>query len=84
MLSEKYKYCHVTNNNGFWIGFIGTYITITTNYERSQPVTVAERSKACTVFARSETGIVSSNSTEDMDVWCVYAFILCLCCPVFR
>jgi hypothetical protein len=19
-----------------------------------------------------------------MDVWCVYAFILCLCCPVFR
>jgi hypothetical protein len=19
-----------------------------------------------------------------MDVWCVYVFILCLCCPVFR
>jgi hypothetical protein len=33
-----------------------------------QPVTVAERSKACTVFARSEAGIVGSNPTQDMDV----------------
>jgi hypothetical protein len=32
------------------------------------PVTVAERSKACTVFARSEAGIVVSNSTQVMDV----------------
>jgi hypothetical protein len=36
------------------------------------------------VFARSDAGIVGSNPTQDMDVWCVYAFILCLCCPVFR
>jgi hypothetical protein len=28
-----------------------------------QPVTVAERSKACTVFARSEAAIVGSNPT---------------------
>jgi hypothetical protein len=42
------------------------------------PVTVAERSKACTVFARSEAGIVGSNPREGMDVWCVYAFIVCL------
>jgi hypothetical protein len=42
------------------------------------PVTVAERSKACTVFARSEAGIVCSNPTQGMDVWCVYVFILCL------
>jgi hypothetical protein len=28
-----------------------------------QPVTIAERSKACTVFARSEAGIVGSNPT---------------------
>jgi hypothetical protein len=27
---------------------------------------------------------VGSNSTQGMDVWCVYVFILCLCCPVFR
>jgi hypothetical protein len=48
------------------------------------PVTVAERSKAWTVFARSEAGIVDSNPTQGIDVWCVYVFILCLCCPVFR
>jgi hypothetical protein len=38
------------------------------------PVTVAVRSKACTVFARSEAGIVSSNPTQDMEVCylCVY------------
>jgi hypothetical protein len=33
------------------------------------PVTVSERSKACTVFARSELGIVGSNTTQGMDVW---------------
>jgi hypothetical protein len=37
-----------------------------------------------TVAARSNTEIVGSNPTQGMDVWCVYAFILCLCCPVFR
>jgi hypothetical protein len=48
------------------------------------PVTVAERSKACTVFASSEAGIVGSNSTQSMDVCYVYVFILCLCFAVFR
>jgi hypothetical protein len=48
------------------------------------PVTVAEQSKACTVFARSEAGIVGSNPRQGMDVWYVYVFILYLCCPVFR
>jgi hypothetical protein len=37
-----------------------------TNFTR--PVTVAERSNACTVFARSEAGIVGSNPTQGMDV----------------
>jgi hypothetical protein len=32
------------------------------------PVTVAERSTAYTAFARSEVGIVGSNSTQGMDV----------------
>jgi hypothetical protein len=41
-----------------------------------KPVTVDERAKACTVFARSEAGIVGSNPTQGMDVWRVYAFIL--------
>jgi hypothetical protein len=48
------------------------------------PVTVAERSKACIVFARSEARIVGSNPIQGMDIWCVYVFIMCLCCPVFR
>jgi hypothetical protein len=33
-----------------------------------EPVTVAERSKGCTVFARSEAGTVGSNATQGMDV----------------
>jgi hypothetical protein len=32
------------------------------------PVTVAELSKARTVFTRSEAGIVGSNFAQDMDV----------------
>jgi hypothetical protein len=47
------------------------------------PVTVAARSKAWTIFARSESGIVVSYPTQGMDVWYVYAFfcvyvVLCL------
>jgi hypothetical protein len=26
----------------------------------------------------------SENPAQGVDVWCVYAFILCLCCPMFR
>jgi hypothetical protein len=48
------------------------------------PVTVAERSKACIVFARSEARILGSNPTYGMNRWYVYVFILCLCCRVFR
>jgi hypothetical protein len=33
-----------------------------------KPVTVAERSNACTVFSRSEAWIVGSNPTQGMDV----------------
>jgi hypothetical protein len=43
------------------------------------PVTVGKRSEVCTVFARSEAGIVCSNPTKGMDVWYVYMFILCFC-----
>jgi hypothetical protein len=34
----------------------------------SLPVTVAERSKAWTVFARADTGTVGSDPTQGMDV----------------
>jgi hypothetical protein len=40
------------------------------------PETVAEQSKASTVFARSEAGIVGSNPTKGMGVSCVYVFVL--------
>jgi hypothetical protein len=43
------------------------------------PVTVAERPKACTYFARSEAGNVGSNLTQGMDVWCVF---FCVCVQV--
>jgi hypothetical protein len=33
-----------------------------------EPVTVDERSRACTVFARSEAGTVGSNPTQGIDV----------------
>jgi hypothetical protein len=49
-----------------------------------QPVTVAKRFKAYTVFIHSEAGIVGWNPTQGMDVWYVYVFILCLCCHMFR
>jgi hypothetical protein len=41
-----------------------------------KPVTVAARSKAGTVFARSDAGIVGSNATERMYV-CVRLFCVC-------
>jgi hypothetical protein len=46
-------------------GFFFAYLPSTPLF---MPVTVAERSKACTVFARSEAGTVGSNTTQGMDV----------------
>jgi predicted SPOUT superfamily RNA methylase MTH1 len=37
-------------------------------------VTVAERSKACAVFGCSEVGIVGSDPTQGMNVWCVCVY----------
>jgi hypothetical protein len=56
--------------------YIYIYIYIYTDIYT--PVTVAARSKPWTVFARSDAGIMGSNPTQGMDVWCVYGFILCL------
>jgi hypothetical protein len=53
-------------------------LEILIQYNYKWPVTVAERSKACTVFVCSEPRIMGSNTTQGMDVWYVYAFILCL------
>jgi hypothetical protein len=40
------------------------------------------RSKACTVFARLEAGIVGSNHTQGMDIWYVCVYV-CVCACVF-
>jgi hypothetical protein len=45
-------------------------------------VRVVERSKVCTVFARSEARIVDSIPTQGMDVWCVFAFF-CVCVVLY-
>jgi hypothetical protein len=45
------------------------------------PVSVAEQSKTCTVFAQTEAGIVGSNPTQSMDAWfvCVYSVFVLSC-----
>jgi hypothetical protein len=43
----------------------------------SEPITVASRYKARTVFARSTAEIVGSNSTQGMDI-CVRLFCICV------
>jgi hypothetical protein len=47
-------------------------------YCTQAPITVAERSKACTVFARSDAGIVGSNPIQGMDVWCLCMCVFCV------
>jgi hypothetical protein len=48
-----------------------------------QPITVVARTKACTDFARSNTGIAGSNPTRGMDV-CVRLFCVCVVLRVGR
>jgi hypothetical protein len=55
-----------------------SHLIFSVNLSLPAPVTVVERSKSCTVFARSETWIVGSNPTQGMDVWCFCAFF-CVC-----
>jgi hypothetical protein len=46
-----------------------------------EPITAAAQSKAWTVYARSNTGIVGSNPTQGMDVCivCVYSMFVLFC-----
>jgi hypothetical protein len=54
----------------------GLYPTLIARRYPTQPITVAARSRASTVFARSNTGIGGSNPTLGMDV-CVRLFCVC-------
>jgi hypothetical protein len=55
---------------------IGDYL-IYVNYLLKLPITVAAQSKAWTVFAHPNTGIMSSNPTWGMDV-CLRLFRVCV------
>jgi hypothetical protein len=46
----------------------GPYFINNASLNQTLPITVAERSKECTVFARSEAGIMDSNPTQVMDI----------------
>jgi hypothetical protein len=47
----------------------------------SEPITVAARSKAWIVFARSSTGVLDSNLTRDTEV-CVFILFVLFCLKV--
>jgi hypothetical protein len=51
------------------------------NHNSLRPNIVVERSKALTVFARSNAGIVRSNTTQGMDfcIVCVYSAFVLFC-----
>jgi hypothetical protein len=53
------------------------YANFLTVYINVEPITVAARSKAWIVFARSNAGIMGSNPIQDMDV-CVRLFCVCV------
>jgi hypothetical protein len=58
-------------NERTWVALYGDSRRFDKNFDGTYlitSVTVAERSKACTVFARSEAGTVGSNLTQGMDV----------------
>jgi hypothetical protein len=48
--------------------FVFSYVHKFHSLLKLQPVTVVERSKACTVFAHSKAGTLGSNPTQGMDV----------------
>jgi hypothetical protein len=47
---------------------------------KTEPITVAARSKARNVFVRSNTEIVGSNPTQGTDIYVYYTFVFsCVC-----
>jgi hypothetical protein len=60
------------------ITYNSSRLPVTFNYLHNNylPITVAARTKAGIVFARSNDGIVGSNTTEGMDVCVCSVFVL--------
>jgi hypothetical protein len=61
-----------------------TLKTYTITYKCAEPVTVVTRSKALTVFARSNPGIVASNPTRDICVCILFIYSVCVALCVGR
>jgi hypothetical protein len=57
------------------------YVDQEAHYGRPKPVSIAERSKASTLYDRLNIEIAGSNAPRGMDV-CLRVSVLC--CPVFR
>jgi hypothetical protein len=78
LLGRMYIAASAPENFVFWVTILSVmqHIRICSCFtlDISLPVTVAERSKACSVLARSEARVVGSNPTQGMDVWYV-----CVC-----
>jgi hypothetical protein len=70
LITSNFVYCR-------WALFVGMY-TVT------WPITTAARSKARTVFALSNAGIVGSNPTQGMGVCSVFAYCVCVVLCVWR
>jgi hypothetical protein len=56
------------------------YIIIMSKVNKFRPITVAAQSKARTVFARSNAGIVGSNPNQGMDVCVPLFFVYIVLC----
>jgi hypothetical protein len=59
------------------VSILWVFIMFWCLYVKCRPITVAARSKAWIVFARSNAGIVGSNPSQDMNV-CLRLFCVCV------
>jgi hypothetical protein len=71
-LEMKCNYCRLISQFSFMSSTYG----VSDRHVQLWPITVAGWSKAWIVFSRSNTGIVGSNRTWDMDV---YVRLFCVC-----
>jgi hypothetical protein len=80
--SQETQYVSATKPNRLML-FRETVAVYCENHTEHTPTTVGARSKAWTVFACSNAGIVSSNPTPGMDV-CILLFCVCVVLCVGR
>jgi hypothetical protein len=72
---------HANNGTNIWNTWNNRAHYIFVRVNKYKPVSIAERSKSCTVYDRLNIEIACSNPARGMDV-CLRVSVLC--CPVFR